>query len=128
MIQTQSKLKVTDNSGGKIAQCIKVLGGYQKRYARTGDQIVVAVKKAKIPVGRNLKVKVKKGSVNKAILIRTRKPLQRKDGSSISFAENATLLLNAQEQPVGTRIIGPIPYELKRYKGIRLASLASGII
>jgi large subunit ribosomal protein L14 len=128
MIQTQSKLKVTDNSGGKIAQCIKVLGGYQKRYARTGDQIVVAVKKAKIPVGRNLKVKVKKGSVNKAILIRTKKPLQRKDGSSISFAENATLLLNAQEQPVGTRIIGPIPYELKRYKGIRLASLASGII
>tara|TARA_B100000768_G_C11231429_1_gene355242 strand:- start:523 stop:909 length:387 start_codon:yes stop_codon:yes gene_type:complete len=128
MIQTQSKLKVTDNSGGKIAQCIKVLGGYQKRYARTGDQIVVAVKKAKIPVGRNLKAKVKKGSVNKAILIRTRKPLQRKDGSSISFAENATLLLNAQEQPVGTRIIGPIPYELKRYKGIRLASLASGII
>jgi len=128
MIQTQSKLKITDNSGGKIAQCIKVLGGYQKRYARTGDQIVVAVKKAKIPVGRNLKVKVKKGSVNKAILIRTRKPLQRKDGSSISFAENATLLLNAQEQPVGTRIIGPIPYELKRYKGIRLASLASGII
>jgi|TARA_B110000908_G_C10166412_1_gene408605 large subunit ribosomal protein L14 len=128
MIQTQSKLKVTDNSGGKIAQCIKVLGGYQKRYARTGDQIVVAVKKAKIPVGRNLKVKVKKGSVNKAILIRTRKPLQRKDGSSISFAENATLLLNAQEQPVGTRIIGPIPYELKKYKGIRLASLASGII
>ena len=128
MIQTQSKLKVTDNSGGKIAQCIKVLGGYQKRYARTGDQIVVAVKKAKIQVGRNLKVKVKKGSVNKAILIRTRKPLQRKDGSSISFAENATLLLNAQEQPVGTRIIGPIPYELKRYKGIRLASLASGII
>jgi large subunit ribosomal protein L14 len=86
------------------------------------------VKKAKIPVGRNLKVKVKKGSVNKAILIRTRKPLQRKDGSSISFAENATLLLNAQEQPVGTRIIGPIPYELKKYKGIRLASLASGII
>ena len=128
MIQTQSKLKVTDNSGGKIAQCIKVLGGYQKRYARTGDQIIVAVKKAKIPVGRNLKAKVKKGSVNKAILIRTRKPLQRKDGSSISFAENATLLLNAQEQPVGTRIIGPIPYELKRYKGIRLASLASGII
>tara|TARA_B110000091_G_scaffold9823_1_gene9369 strand:- start:43 stop:429 length:387 start_codon:yes stop_codon:yes gene_type:complete len=128
MIQTQSKLKVTDNSGGKIAQCIKVLGGYQKRYARTGDQIVVAVKKAKIPVGRNLKVKVKKGSVNKAILIRTKKPLQRKDGSSISFAENATLLLNAQEQPVGTRIIGPIPYELKKYKGIRLASLASGII
>ena len=128
MIQTQSKLKVTDNSGGKTAQCIKVLGGYQKRYARTGDQIVVAVKKAKIPVGRNLKVKVKKGSVNKAILIRTRKPLQRKDGSSISFAENATLLLNAQEQPVGTRIIGPIPYELKKYKGIRLASLASGII
>ena len=60
MIQTQSKLKVTDNSGGKIAQCIKVLGGYQKRYARTGDQIVVAVKKAKIPVGRNLKAKVKK--------------------------------------------------------------------
>jgi large subunit ribosomal protein L14 len=128
MIQTQSKLKVTDNSGGKIAQCIKVLGGYQKRYARTGDQIVVAVKKAKIPVGRNLKVKVKKGSVNKAILIRTKKPLQRKDGSSISFAENATLLLNAQEQPVGTRIIGPIPYELKKYKGIRLASLGSGII
>ena len=128
MIQTQSKLKVTDNSGGKIAQCIKVLGGYQKRYARTGDQIVVAVKKAKIPVGRNLKAKVKKGSVNKAILIRTRKPLQRTAGSSISFAENATLLLNAQEQPVGTRIIGPIPYELKRYKGIRLASLASGII
>lgn len=128
MIQTQSKLKVTDNSGGKIAQCIKVLGGYQKRYAKVGDQIVVTVKKAKTPVGRNLKAKVKKGSVNKAILIRTKKSTRRKDGSSISFAENATLLLNAQEQPVGTRIIGPIPYELKKYKGIRLASLASGII
>jgi len=128
MIQTQSKLKVTDNSGGKIAQCIKVLGGYQKRYAKVGDQIVVTVKKAKTPVGLNLKAKVKKGSVNKAILIRTKKPTRRKDGSSISFAENATLLLNAQEQPVGTRIIGPIPYELKKYKGIRLASLASGIL
>ena len=109
-------------------QCIKVLGGYRKRYAKVGDQIVVTVKKAKTPVGRNLKAKVKKGSVNKAILIRTKKPTKRKDGSSISFAENATLLLNAQEQPVGTRIIGPIPYELKKYKGIRLASLASGII
>lgn len=128
MIQTQSKLKVTDNSGGKIAQCIKVLGGYRKRYARVGDQIVVTVKKAKTPVGRNLKAKVKKGSVNKAILIRTRKPTSRKDGSSISFAENSTLILNTQEQPIGTRIIGPIPYELKKYKGIRLASLASGII
>lgn len=128
MIQTQSKLKVTDNSGGKIVQCIKVLGGYRKRYAKVGDQIVVTVKKAKTPVGRNLKAKVKKGSVNKAILIRTKKPTKRKDGSTISFAENATLLLNAQEQPVGTRIIGPIPYELKKYKGIRLASLASGII
>jgi large subunit ribosomal protein L14 len=128
MIQTQSKLKVTDNSGGKIVQCIKVLGGYRKRYAKVGDQIVVTVKKAKTPVGRNLKAKVKKGSVNKAILIRTKKPTNRKDGSNISFAENATLLLNTQEQPVGTRIIGPIPYELKKYKGIRLASLASGII
>ena len=128
MIQTQSKLKVTDNSGGKEAQCIKVLGGYQKRYAKVGDQIVVTIKKAKTPVGRNLKAKVKKGSVNKAILIRTKKSIRRKDGSSLNFAENATLLLNAQEQPIGTRIIGPIPYELKRYKGIRLASLASGII
>ena len=128
MIQTQSKLKVTDNSGGKIAQCIKVLGGYQKRYAKVGDRIVVAIKKARTPMGRNLKAKVKKGSVNKAILIRTKKATRRKDGSSISFAENATLLLNTQEQPGGTRIIGPIPYELKRYKGIRLASLASGII
>jgi large subunit ribosomal protein L14 len=79
-------------------------------------------------VGRNLKAKIKKGSVSKAILIRTKKPTRRKDGSSISFAENATLLLNQQEQPVGTRIIGPIPYELKQYKSIRLASLASGII
>ena len=107
---------------------IEVLGGYKKRYAKVGDQIVVTVKKAKAPVGRNSKTKVKKGSVNKAILIRTKKSIKRKDGSSIKFAENATLLLNGQGQPIGTRLIGPVPYELKKYKGVRLASLASGII
>jgi large subunit ribosomal protein L14 len=129
MIQTQTKLIISDNSGGKLAQSIKILGGYKKRYAQIGDPIVVTVKKAKTTTGLNTKTKVKKGSVNKGIVLRTKKPLSRKDGSSIRFFENSILLLNQQEQPVGTRVIGIVPRELKKYKGgVRITSMASGTL
>ena len=93
MIQTQTKLKVIDNSGAKLGQCIKVLGGYRKN-AKVGDTIVLSVKKIKTAIGVNAKAKVKKGSVNKAVILRTKKPTLRKDGSSIRFMENAALVLN----------------------------------
>lgn len=128
MIQTQTKLKVIDNSGAKLSQCIKVLGGYKKRTAKVGDTIVVSIKKIKTNTTSKTKSKIKKGSVNKAIVLRTKKWTSRKDGSSIRFSENSVLTLNAQNQPIGTRILGVIPNELKRYKGARITSLASGIL
>ena len=128
MIQTQTKLKVIDNSGAKLGQCIKVLGGYRKKNAKVGDTIVLSVKKVKTAIGVNAKAKVKKGSVNKAVILRTKKPTLRKDGSSIRFMENAALVLNQQGQPVGTRVLGVIPKELKSHKGARITSLAAGVL
>ena len=129
MIQTQTKLKVIDNSGAKLGQCIKVLGGYRKKNAKVGDTIVLSVKKKiKTAIGVNAKAKVKKGSVNKAVILRTKKPTLRKDGSSIRFMENAALILNQQGQPVGTRVLGVIPKELKSHKGARITSLAAGVL
>jgi large subunit ribosomal protein L14 len=107
MIQTQSYLEVADNSGARRVMCIKVLGGSKRRYARVGDLIKVTVKEA-IPRG-----KVKKGQVMTAVVVRTKKGVRRPDGSLIKFDENAAVLLNAQQAPIGTRIFGPVTRELR---------------
>ena len=118
MIQTQSYLEVADNSGARRVMCIKVLGGYKRRYARVGDLIKVTVKEA-IPRG-----KVKKGQVITAVVVRTKKGVRRPDGSLIKFDENAAVLLNAQDAPIGTRIFGPVTRELRGEKFMKIISLA----
>jgi len=110
MIQMQTKLDVADNSGAKQVQCIKVLGGSKRRTASVGDIIVVSVKEA-IPRG-----KVKKGEVLKAVIVRTRKEIRRDDGSAIRFDTNAAVLVNANGEPLGTRIFGPVTRELRSKK------------
>lgn len=121
MIQTQSVVSVADNSGARSVMCIKVLGGSKRRYAHIGDIIKVSVKEA-IPRG-----KVKKGDVMKAVVVRTRKGVRRNDGSLIRFDSNAVVLLNAQNQPVGTRIFGPVTREL-RAKFMKIISLALEVL
>ncbi|HFB55425.1 MAG TPA: 50S ribosomal protein L14 [Hellea balneolensis] len=122
MIQMQSNLQVADNSGARRVQCIKVLGGAKRRYARVGDIIVVSVKEA-IPRG-----KVKKGEVRKAVVVRTRKDIQRADGSVIRFDGNAAVLINNNNEPVGTRIFGPVPRELRAKKHMKIISLAPEVL
>ena len=122
MIQTESYLEVADNSGARRVMCIKVLGGSKRRYARVGDIIKVTVKEA-IPRG-----KVKKGQVMRAVVVRTRKGVRRPDGSLIKFDENAAVLLNAQDAPIGTRIFGPVTRELRGEKFMKIISLAPEVI
>jgi large subunit ribosomal protein L14 len=122
MIQTESYLEVADNSGARRVMCIKVLGGSKRRYARVGDIIKVTVKEA-IPRG-----KVKKGQVMRAVVVRTRKGVRRADGSLIKFDENAAVLLNAQDAPIGTRIFGPVTRELRGEKFMKIISLAPEVI
>lgn len=123
MIQMQSELEVADNSGAKRVMCIKVLGGSHRRYAHVGDVIVISVKDA-IPRG-----KVKKGDVLKAVVVRTRKGVRRKDGSVIRFDRNACVLLNkTTEQPIGTRIFGPVTRELRGDKFMKIVSLAPEVL
>ena len=122
MIQTETMLEIADNSGARRVQCIKVLGGSHRRYAHIGDVIKVAVKEA-IPRGR-----VKKGQVMDALVVRTRKGVRRSDGSLIKFDQNAAVLLNAQKQPVGTRIFGPVTRELRTESFMRIVSLAPEVI
>ncbi|MEH6650405.1 MAG: 50S ribosomal protein L14 [Motiliproteus sp.] len=123
MIQTESILDVADNSGAKRVQCIKVLGGSHRRYARIGDIIKITVKEA-IPRG-----KVKKGQVLKAVVVRTRKGVRRPDGSVIRFDTNSAVLLNdASEQPIGTRIFGPVTRELRNEKFMKIVSLAPEVL
>lgn len=123
MIQMQSMLDVADNSGAKSVMCIKVLGGSHRRYAHVGDVIVITVKDA-IPRG-----KVKKGDVLKAVVVRTRKGVRRKDGSVIRFDRNACVLLNkTTEQPIGTRIFGPVTRELRGDKFMKIVSLAPEVL
>ena len=122
MIQPESRLSVADNSGAKEVLCIKVLGGSKRRYASVGDIIVVTVKEA-IPRG-----KVKKGTVHKAVIVRTAKELLRNDGSTIKFDSNAAVLLNAQLQPIGTRIFGPVTRELRNEKFMKIISLAPEVL
>ena len=122
MSQTQSYLEVADNSGARRVMCIKVLGGSKRRYARVGDLIKVTVKEA-IPRG-----KVKKGQVMTAVVVRTKKGVRRGDGSLIKFDDNAAVLLNAQEAPIGTRIFGPVTRELRGEKFMKIISLAPEVI
>ena len=122
MIQTQSYLEVADNSGARRVMCIKVLGGSKRRYARVGDLIKVTVKEA-IPRG-----KVKKGQVITAVVVRTKKGVRRPDGSLIKFDENAAVLLNAQDAPIGTRIFGPVTRELRSRNFMKIVSLAPEVL
>ena len=122
MIQMQSNLDVADNSGAKRVQCIKVLGGSKRRTAGVGDIIVVSVKEA-APRGR-----VKKGDVMHAIVVRTSQPIQRKDGSTIRFDRNAAVLVNKNEEPIGTRIFGPVVRELRAKKHMKIISLAPEVL
>ena len=122
MIQQETRLKVADNTGAKEVLCIKVLGGSKRKYARLGDIIVVTVKKA-IPGGV-----VKKGEVTKAVVVRTRKELRRKDGSYIRFDDNAAVLINGQKEPQGTRVFGPIARELREKRFMKILSLAPEVI
>jgi large subunit ribosomal protein L14 len=122
MIQQETNLEVADNSGARRVQCIKVLGGSKRRYATIGDVIVVSVKEA-IPRGR-----VKKGAVMKAIVVRVSKDIRRADGSAIRFDRNAAVLINAQGEPVGTRIFGPVPRELRGKNQMKIISLAPEVL
>ena len=122
MIQMQTKLDVADNSGAKQVQCIKVLGGSKRRYAGVGDLIVITVKDV-IPKG-----KVKKGSVHRAVVVRTRKEIFRDDGSKIQFDSNAVVLTDEKGEPIGTRIFGPVTRELRAAGHAKIISLAPEVI
>jgi large subunit ribosomal protein L14 len=122
MIQMQTMLDAADNSGAKRLCCIKVLGGSKRRYAGVGDIIVVSVKEA-IPRGR-----VKKGQVMKAVIVRTAKGLRRADGSLIRFDRNAAVLVNNNKEPIGTRIFGPVPRELRARQHMKIISLAPEVL
>lgn len=122
MIQMQTNLDVADNSGARRVQCIKVLGGAKRRYARVGDIIVVSVKEA-APKGR-----VKKGDVRKAVVVRTAADIKRRDGSVIRFDNNAAVLINPNGEPIGTRIFGPVPRELRAKQHMKIVSLAPEVL
>ena len=122
MIQMQSNLYVADNSGARKIQCIKVLGGSKRRFASIGDIIVVSIKDA-IP-----RAKVKKGDVYKAVIVRTSKGYGRSDGTSIKFDKNAAVLLDKQEEPIATRIFGPVTRELRTKKFMKIISLAPEVL
>ena len=122
MIQVESRLSVADNSGAKEVLCIKVLGGSKRRYANIGDVIKVAVKEA-IPNG-----KVKKGQVVNALIVRSKKGVRRNDGSLIKFDENAAVLLNQQQAPIGTRVFGPVTRELRVGSFMKILSLAPEVL
>lgn len=122
MIQLRTMLEVADNSGAKKVQCVKVLGGSQRRYARLGDVVVVSVKEA-LPDSN-----IKKGSVTKAVVVRTRREAKRPDGTYIRFDQNAVVLINAQGEPVGTRIFGPVARELRWKDYMKIISLAPEVL
>jgi large subunit ribosomal protein L14 len=122
MIQAESKLTVADNSGAKEVYCIKVLGGSRRRYATIGDIIVVSVKEA-LP-----NAKVKKGEVAKAVIVRSKKEIKRPDGSMIRFDDNSAVIINAQREPIGTRIFGPVARELRAKNFMKIISLAPEVV
>ena len=122
MVQQESRLKVADNSGAKEVLVIRVLGGTRKRYASIGDKVVVTVKSA-LPSGN-----INKGSISKAVLVRTKKEIRRKDGSYIRFDDNAAVLLNNNDEPRGTRIFGPVARELRARGFMKIVSLAPEVL
>ena len=122
MIQQETRLKVADNTGAKEILCFKVLGGSKRKYATIGDQVVITVKKA-LPGGM-----VKKGEVHRAVVVRTRKEVNRKDGSLIRFDENAAVLLNSAGEPRGTRIFGPVARELRENGFMKIISMAPEVL
>ena len=122
MIQVQTELNVADNTGARIVECIKVLGGSKRRYASVGDRIVVSVKDA-IPNG-----KVKKGSVHKAIIVRTKYSIHRNDGSKVKFDNNAAVIIDEKGEPIGTRIFGPVSKELRTKGQTKIISLAPEVL
>lgn len=122
MIQNETRLTVADNSGAKEVLCLHVLGGTRRRYASVGDKIVVTVKSA-IPTSQ-----IKKGTVSKAVIVRTKKEVRRKDGSYIRFEDNAAVLLNPQDEPRGTRIFGPVARELREKQFMKIISLAPEVL
>ena len=122
MIQSETKLNVADNTGAKVVECIKVLGGSKRRYASVGDNIVVSVKDA-IPNG-----KVKKGSVHKAVVVRTKKSIHRNDGSKVKFDNNAVVITDDKGEPIGTRIFGPVTKELRTKGQTKIISLAPEVL
>ncbi len=122
MIQQQTRLNVADNSGAKKAQCIKVLGGTRRRYATIGDIIVIAIKDA-TPTGQ-----VKKGTVQKAVVVRTIREIKRKDGSSIRFGDNAVVIIKDAKEPKGSRIFGPVARELRDRQFMKIVSLAPEVV
>lgn len=122
MIQMQTKMRVADNSGAKVVQCIKVLGGSRRRVASVGDIVVVSIKEA-MPNS-----KVKKGDVAKAVIVRTIHKLRRADGSYIRFDENSAVLVNANKEPIGTRIFGPVARELRGKSFVKIVSLAPEVL
>ena len=122
MIQVQTELQVADNTGAKIVECIKVLGGSKRRYASVGDSIVVSVKEA-IPNG-----KVKKGTVQKAVVVRTKYSILRKDGSKVRFDNNAVVITDEKGEPIGTRIFGPVTRELRSKGQTKIISLAPEVL
>ncbi|MBN9529457.1 MAG: 50S ribosomal protein L14 [Alphaproteobacteria bacterium] len=122
MIQAETNLDVADNSGARRVQCIKVLGGAKRKFASVGDIIVVSVKEA-IPRGR-----VKKGDVHRAIIVRTAKEIRRPDGTAIRFDRNAAVLINKQNEPIGTRIFGPVTRELRAKNHMKIISLAPEVL
>ena len=122
MIQEESRLTAADNSGAQKIQCIRVLGGSKKKYASIGDLIVITVKTA-IPGGM-----IKKGTVHKAVIVRTKKEIKRPDGTYIRFDENAAVILDAQNEPRGTRIFGPVARELREKKFMKILSLAPEVL
>ena len=122
MIQMQSRLGVADNSGARQVECIKVIGGSKRRYASIGDTIIVSVKEA-LPNS-----KVRKGEIKKAVVVRTRKEISREDGTYIRFDDNAAVLIDDNNQPLGTRIFGPVARELRRRQYMRIISLAPEVL
>jgi large subunit ribosomal protein L14 len=122
MIINKANLEVADNSGARRVQCIKVIGGSKRRFASVGDIIIVAIKEA-IPKG-----KVNKGDVHHAVIVRTAKEIRRNDGSAIRFDKNAAVLINKQQEPIGTRIFGPVTRELRAKKFMKIVSLAPEVL
>ena len=122
MIHNETNLEVADNSGARKVQCIKVIGGSKRKFASVGDVIIVSIKEA-IPKG-----KVNKGDVHQAVIVRTAKEIRRNDGSAIRFDKNAAVLINKQQEPIGTRIFGPVTRELRAKKFMKIVSLAPEVL